>query len=77
MPLTRPIPEPIPGKFYFRNSFVFHVDFVRDGSVYLLKWRTDSPPDSQGEGIQVPLDVWNEEMVGAEPCDSPFEKASE
>lgn len=76
--------QPIINAVYEKNGFVFRVDFVEDGQVYVARWRAEHynpayADDGNGgmegfwtaEKSRIDIERWNEEMAGAKVVSMP------
>lgn len=61
MPTTETTPEI--GKFYSARGFEFRVDDLKNGDVYLTRWRGDA---ERGVPFRVTIATWNRQMADAE-----------
>lgn len=51
------------GEMYRARGYVFRVDDIRDGEVYVVRWPESDTAGAIGEPIRVSVEVWEKEMA--------------
>jgi hypothetical protein len=59
--------KPEPGQIYRARGYLFRIVRVEDCAVSIWWWKEGNNQDT-GWGYSVPLQDWEREMEGVEPC---------